>query len=161
MSLSKLPFLSRSSVSYLRSPELDSVPLIDIVKEIEKIKNQVKPTIIYTHHRNDLNIDHRIVYTAVLTACRPMAHETVKEIYSFEVPSSTEWNYPITFSPNLYLDISKGIDKKIKAMGVYESEKREFPHPRSAEALMSLAKTRGREVGLQYAEAYELIRKIK
>jgi LmbE family N-acetylglucosaminyl deacetylase len=139
----------------------DSVALLEIVKVVEKVKNEVKPDIVYTHHRNDLNIDHRITYGAVLTACRPKRKETVKEIYSFEILSSTEWNYPNTFSPNLFVDINESIKKKIEALGCYDTELRDFPHPRSEETIKSVAKRWGSAVGLNYAEAFESVRIIK
>ena len=75
----------------------DTVSLLDIVKAIEKAKSKIKPDIIFTHYEKDLNIDHQLTYKAVITATRPLRGETVKEIYSFEVLSSTEWNYPNSF----------------------------------------------------------------
>jgi LmbE family N-acetylglucosaminyl deacetylase len=138
----------------------DSIPLLDIIKKIEEIKKQVKPDVIFTHFRNDLNIDHKKTYEAVITATRLMKDETVKTIYSFEVLSSTEWNYPITFSPNVFFDISYTIDKKINAMECYENEIRRFPHPRSIETIQSNAQTWGSKIGCKYAEAFELVRSI-
>ena len=61
------------------------------IKIIEKEVNLVKPEIIYTHHISDLNIDHSITHRAVVTACRPEPKKSVKKIYCFEVPSSTDW----------------------------------------------------------------------
>lgn len=139
----------------------DSIPLLDIIKKIEEIKNKIKPDIIFTHFKNDLNIDHKKTYEATLTATRPMKNETVKTIYSFEVLSSTEWNYPTTFSPNVFFDITKTIDKKIKSMKCYENELRSFPHPRSIETIESNAKTWGSKIGCDFAEAFELIRYVK
>lgn len=136
----------------------DTVPLLDITKHVERIKKEIAPSIVYTHHRRDLNIDHRVVYYAVLTACRPMKSETVKEIYSFEVPSSTEWNFPNTFNPNLFIDITGTIERKIKAMNIYKSEIKPYPHPRSEEAVRSIARRWGSLVGVNYAEAFEVIR---
>ncbi len=137
----------------------DSVDLLDIVKEIEKIKNKVKPEIIFTHYKNDLNIDHQITNQAVLTAARPLKDEFVKEIYAFEVLSSTEWNYPLTFSPNTFYDITDYIDKKLEAMKCYTSEIREYPHPRSLEGIKIKSQQRGLEVGCKHAEAFILQRK--
>ncbi len=94
----------------------DSVDLLDIVKEVSKVKEKVQPDIIFTHYEHDLNIDHRLTYQAVITATRPMADECVKEIYSFEILSSTEWNYPLSFSPDTYFDIGDTIESKIAAM---------------------------------------------
>lgn len=141
--------------------KFDSVALLDIVKTLEKAKKEVSPRIIFTHHWSDLNIDHRVTFNAVLTACRPMVGETVKEIYSFEVPSSTEWNFPNRFTANIFIDISKTIDAKIRALQCYETELRPFPHPRSLEAIRNNAKRWGSAAGLNCAEAFEAVRVIK
>ena len=142
----------------------DTVALLDIVKTIEKVKIDVKPDIVFTHHRGDLNVDHRMTFEAVMTAFRPMEGENTKEIYSFEIPSSTEWNAPIStnyFIPNYFVDISKTLELKIMAMKDYKSEIREYPHPRSPEAIKIYAKRWGIQAGLQAAEAFEIIRMIR
>ncbi|MBA7694005.1 N-acetyl-alpha-D-glucosaminyl L-malate deacetylase 1 [subsurface metagenome] len=140
---------------------LDTVPLLEVIKSVEEVKQRIKPDIIYTHHQGDLNIDHQITFKAVLTACRPMKDETVREIYSFEVPSSTEWNSPDThnyFMPNVFVDITGTFDKKIEALKAYQGEIRQYPHPRSTEALEIIAKRWGVSVGRELVEAFRLIR---
>jgi LmbE family N-acetylglucosaminyl deacetylase len=139
----------------------DTVPLLDIVKVIEKIKNDIKPDIIFTHYGKDLNIDHQITYKAVITATRPVVGEPVKEIYSFEVPSSTEWNFPLSFSPDVFFDISETMDIKIKALEEYKTELREYPHPRSLEGIKINAQSWGLKIGVKYAEVFKCIRVIK
>ena len=139
----------------------DTIPLLEIVKVIEKVKEKVKPSIIFTHYHNDLNIDHRIAYQAAITAARPVEEETVKEIYSFEVLSSTEWNYPLSFSPDTFFDISKTIDTKIKAMKQYKAELRDALHPRSLEGIEINAKNWGTKVGVKYAEAFNCVRAVR
>lgn len=138
----------------------DTVALLDIIKIIKKIKHKIKPDIIFTHHYRDLNIDHRITFEAVITASRPIKNETVRKILCFEILSSSEWNYPGDFHPNIFFDISKSINKKIEAMKCYDSELREFPHPRSIEGIKLNARYWGMRVGLEYAEVFELIRDI-
>jgi len=139
----------------------DSVDLLDIIKIISKVKEEIKPDIIFTHYENDLNIDHQITYKAVITATRPMEDETVKEIYSFEILSSTEWNYPLSFSPDTYFDISSTIDLKLKAMNQYGSELCLYPHPRSLEGIELNAKYHGMRIGKRFVEAFKSIRIIK
>ena len=139
----------------------DAIPLLDIVKVIENIKNKVKPDIIFTHYEKDLNIDHQITYQAVITATRPLPDETVKEIYSFEVLSSTEGGYPLSFSPNMFFDISETMDLKLKAMSEYKTELKDFPHPRSLEGIRKNAELWGMKVGLKYAEAFKVVRMVK
>lgn len=142
----------------------DSVDLLDIVKMIGGYVNHLKPDIIYTHHYGDLNIDHRRTFEAVLTACRPVGEYSVREIYTFETPSSTEWNFNgknNVFYPNVFVDIEDTIDDKLKAMACYQTELREYPHPRSLEALKIIASRWGTVVGKKYVEAFELIRKVR
>lgn len=141
----------------------DNVPLLDIIKVIEKVKNEVIPDIVYTHHHGDLNIDHRLTFHAVLTACRPLKGESVKEIYSFEVPSSTEWSADSSkyFIPNYFVNIKETLEKKTNAMKAYTNEICDFPHPRSEEAIKTIAECWGIKVGLNAAEAFEVIRMIR
>ncbi|MFH1772641.1 MAG: PIG-L deacetylase family protein [Candidatus Omnitrophota bacterium] len=138
----------------------DTVSLLDIVKIIEKIKNKIRPNIIFTHYENDLNIDHQITYRAVITATRPYPHEIVKEVYSYEVLSSTEWSFPLSFSPNVFFDITETMSLKLKAIQQYKFEIKGFPHPRSLEGVKLNAKQWGMKTGLEYAEAFRCVRRI-
>jgi LmbE family N-acetylglucosaminyl deacetylase len=131
---------------------------------IEKEKEIFNPSVIFTHHGGDVNIDHQRTFEAVITACRPMDHEKVKTIITFETPSGTEWRAasdPRHFIPNLFFGVSEeNINAKIKGMESYEFEKRPFPHPRSPEALKIQAQRWGVTVGCNFAEAFMLIRSI-
>lgn len=138
----------------------DSVDLLDIIKVISKIKEEIKPDIVFTHYENDLNIDHKITYQAVITATRPIENESVKEIYSFEVLSSTEWQYPLSFNPDVYFDIENTLNLKLDAMKCYQSELCLYPHPRSIEGIELNAKYNGMRVGKKYVEAFKLVRRI-
>ncbi|MAC83417.1 MAG: GlcNAc-PI de-N-acetylase [Arcobacter sp.] len=139
----------------------DSVDLLDIIKVISKVKNEIKPDIIFTHYEHDLNIDHQITYKAVVTATRPMEDECVKEIYSFEILSSTEWNYPLSFSPDTFFNIKETLDLKIEAMKEYTSELCKYPHPRSLEGIELNARYRGIRVGKKFVEAFKSVRILK
>ena len=93
-----------------------------------------------------------------------MTGTPVKELYAFEIPSSTEWAFRRVeppFRPNVFVDVSGTIDIKVKALQQYEGEVRVFPHPRSPEALRALAQRWGSTVGVRYAEAFELIRSVR
>lgn len=150
------------SIDFCGLPDnrLDSVDMLDIIKIITKYIETYNPDTIFTHHRGDLNIDHRRTCEAVLTACRPVGEYCVRRIITFETPSSTEWNYDnnTSFCPNVYFDVLRTINAKIKGMECYESEMRDFPHPRSARSLKALACYRGSNVGFEMAEAFMLLR---
>ena len=142
---------------------LDGVDLLDLVQEIERIGALVKPDVVYTHFPNDVNVDHQAAFEAVITAFRPIPNSKVKKIFCFEVSSSTEWR-PQTgklgFSPNHFVDIRKTFAKKLKALGAYSSEMRQWPHARSLRAVKALSEWRGATVGVQNAEAFQLVRSI-
>lgn len=141
--------------------KFDSIPLLEIIRKIEGYLDKIKPDIVYTHWENDLNIDHRKTYQAVITACRPCNVNSPNELYSFEVLSSTEWQLEgEKFKPNVYADIEKELKKKLEAMSAYKSEVRDYPHPRSLNGIRILAQYRGLECGKEYGEAFRLIRKI-
>ncbi|MFT5294346.1 MAG: LmbE family N-acetylglucosaminyl deacetylase [Psychroserpens sp.] len=139
--------------------KMDGVELLTITQFIEKNTENVNPEIIYTHSLSDLNIDHRLTAQAVLTAFRPLPASSVKTILSFEVLSSTEWQFgELQFSANWFVDVSDFYDKKISALQCYQEEMREFPHPRSFIAVEALAKLRGATLGKRYCEAFQLLR---
>jgi len=141
----------------------DTVPLLEIVKAVEREKSRAAPDIVYTHFPDDLNIDHRIVADAVQTAFRPMPGERRVSIMAFEVPSSTEYQSLLKgsgFRPNVYVDISDTLVAKCKAMAAYRGEVRDYPHPRSPQALAIIAKRCGLEAGLLAAERFALVRAV-
>jgi len=143
----------------------DAVALLDIIKVVEKEKQSFTPDVIFTHHGGDVNVDHQRTFEAVITACRPMAHETVKTIITFETPSGTEWRSPSDprhFLPNLFIAVTEdNINAKIQGMESYEFEKRAYPHPRSPEALKIQAQRWGVATGTPFAEAFCIVRSIE
>lgn len=153
------------SFEYLGLPDnkLDSLPLIDIIQPLENAISRIDPDIIYTHHNGDLNVDHRLAHQAVLTACRPLPNSSVREILTFEVMSSTEWNSPnhLPFLPNLFVDVSQYMEKKVASLQAYALEMRDSPHSRSVEHLKCLAQHRGHCVGVEAAEAFMVMRIVR
>jgi LmbE family N-acetylglucosaminyl deacetylase len=140
--------------------EMDKISNLEITKKIESLIKDFKPEKIFTHSQHDINIDHRKIYEATITATRPKKGFSVKEVISFEVPSSTEWYFPQKFSPNLFVDISKELKFKLQAMEKYQNELNKFPHPRSLEAIEVIAKRWGTVCGFDAAEAFYLVRSV-
>ena len=143
--------------------QLDKINILKIAKKFEEVVEKFRPDIVYTHHYNDLNVDHRLTFEATMIACRPLIESSVTEIYCFEILSSTGWRgiKNLNFRPNVYVDIKNYIKKKIDLMKVYKKEIKKSPHPRSIESITAKAISRGSEANLFYAESFELIRFIK
>ncbi len=143
--------------------KLDTIPHVELNKELERIIKAVKPEVIFTHHSGDVNKDHKLICESTLVACRPVKGNLVKEIYAYETPSSTEWSDTKPkdyFIPNLYVRLTeKQLKNKCLAMKEYKTELRDYPHPRSIKSIKNYSKSRGNEAGYNYAEAFRLIRK--
>ncbi len=144
--------------------ELDKISLLEIIRVIEENKKKFKPHVILTHNFSDLNIDHRKIAEAVLTAFRPEPKERLELFLTFEVPSATDYRVlrnKKNFIPNYFVNIEKFIEKKIKAIKCYKKEVKKYPHSRSIIGVKNLNKLRGNQSGLKYSEAFEIIRKIE
>lgn len=137
----------------------DTVPLLMIIQQLEAVIQKINPQMIFTHSIHDLNIDHQRTHQAVLTATRPLVGQGVSEIYAFETLSATEWNYPVQFSPDTFVDIEKTLDLKLSALSAYASEMRDFPHPRSLLGIQKNAELWGMKTGMCAVEAFETIRR--
>jgi LmbE family N-acetylglucosaminyl deacetylase len=156
--------LGYDAVTFLDLPDerLDGM-VQDIIIPLEKHIDAIKPDTVYVPFRGDNNQDHRAIYDAVRVVIRPGATPFIKNIYMYEISSSTEQSPPLlenAFFPNYYVDISDFIEDKLKALSCYETEVRKYPHPRSLEAVRILAQKRGVEIGFEFAEAFMSLRGV-
>jgi len=155
--------LGAAGVTLLDLPDnrLDSLDRLDLIKRVEERIALHQPQVVYVHHAGDVNIDHRRLHEAVITACRPTPGQPVRRLLSFEVASSTEWQPPGSapaFLPNWFVDITAQWSRKRQALEAYAAEMRPWPHARSIAALDHLARWRGAQVGVEAAEAFCLLR---
>ena len=158
-SVEALRSLGVSSYNFYNLPcgRLDKEPIIEIAKIIEKEILDYMPTTVLTHSSIDVHNDHKITYRAAVQATRPVG-KIVKNLLSFEVLSSTEWNYIEAFMPSIFVDVTSTINAKINAMHCYSTEQPKYPHPRSDKGIKALASMRGSQSGVKYAEGFKVIR---
>lgn len=141
---------------------LSNIHQLELNKIIEKEITEFKPNKIFTHSDKDLNMDHKAIFNSVLVATRPIEDKYIEEVFSFEILSSTEWNYTQNFKPNYFEQLNqKDVLNKSKALKCYKTEIKSAPYPRSEYGVKSLAKFRGLQSGFLYAESFELVRKIR
>ncbi|MCK9463554.1 MAG: PIG-L family deacetylase [Proteobacteria bacterium] len=139
--------------------QLNTVPYNELSKAIQGVVDRVRPEVVYLPPSSDLNQDHRIVNECGLVATRPIPDCSVKEVLAYEISTTSRyWNTP--FVPNVYVDITLHLKRKIEIMRLFEAEIKAWPHPRSPEGLEVLAKERGMGVGVKAAECFSLLRKI-
>jgi LmbE family N-acetylglucosaminyl deacetylase len=139
---------------------LDTIAHIDKNIALGKIISSGGYDTIFIQDRTDINKDHNELFESTLVACRPYPGQTVKHLLSYYVNSSTEWGNLLKkapFNPNVFIDISETIELKLSAMEKYKTEMRNYPHPRSTEAIRTSAKYFGNMVGTEYAEPFHLV----
>lgn len=157
--------LGISNPVFLRMPDqkLDTYPALEMAQVIEKAIKDLAPDMVFTHHGGDINKDHQIIFEATLVASRPTPTNKVRTLLTYETVSSTEWGFPdyhARFSANTFYDVTDTLAVKLEAFSQYTSELRNYPHPRSIEALENRAKDWGARVGMKAAEAFQLIRAL-
>jgi LmbE family N-acetylglucosaminyl deacetylase len=141
----------------------DTIPLSDVVTAVEKALAAIKPGTVYVVHGGNLHVDHQTAFKATVTAVRPVPGQPVTSLYGYEVPSSTDWapsGVGEPFLPVRYVDISRALERKRKALEAYGFELRPVPHARSLDAVLNVAAGRGATVGLAAAEAFTVLREI-
>lgn len=154
--------IKKFSHDFLPDNRFDGIKLLDIVKIVSKYIKAVRPTIIYTHHTGDLNVDHQMTAEAVIVATRPIEYPGLKELRMFETLSSTEMagaRHTHVFIPNLFINIEKELPDKLSALNCYKSELNEFPHPRSLKAVEYNAYLWGAKNNQSAVEAFYIFRK--
>lgn len=145
----------------LPAPRLDTVPMFRIVDTITRIIKRQQPHVVYIPHCDDLHLDHWAINRAAQVACRPRSGSTVRRLLAYETPSETEWGNVRpgeAFVPNWFVDISRFLEQKLRAMQCYASQLKSFPDPRSLEGIKALATWRGATAGFEAAESFMLIR---
>lgn len=148
-------------VRFLRFADqhLDEVSLTEIISPIESIVREVQPSVVYCQFGGDVNRDHELLFKAALVATRP-TEGSIEVVYAFDTASSTEWGFPRSFVADTWIDISSVLDRKIEAMTCYETELRDYPHPRSSEGLRHRAHAWGNQCLLDAAEVFTTVRRI-
>lgn len=157
--------LGVSEVIFADLPDmkLSSAHHVDINQVIEQVVIDFQPQVVYTHFYGDVNRDHQEVYKSTLVACRPTCNQCVKKLIAYSVPSATEWSpqhQNSIFLPNLFEDIRFSSEEKYKAIEVYQTEIRPFPHPRSIEYVKKMDEREGLTVGLAMAESFMILREV-
>ena len=141
---------------------LPDLPIYKVNEEIKSVLSQIKPTVIFMPWKGDMHKDHEIINYALSVNLRPYLpiNKSVRLVLSYEVLSET--NLPLEpsnfsqFTPNFYIDISKYIKYKLRAMEFYQSQLTNSSSPRSIEAIKALAKLRGVHINKEFAEAFIL-----
>lgn len=144
-------------------------PHLKMVQAVEQAILRFRPEWVFAHHPGDLNVDHRVAWEATMAAVmlpqrqsRDLPVTLIKRVYLFEVPSSTDWSPPPfpAFEPNAYFDVTQTIEAKLHALRTFEGALKPHPHARSEENVRALARVRGGAIGVEYAEAFALVRDL-
>ena len=141
---------------------LDTLAHVDVNKVVEEHVVDLAPQVVYTSHP-DVNSDHRVLFDSVVVATRPTPGQPVRRVLTYAPISSTEWTPAAVnwFVPNWFVDVTHTIERKVAAFAHYETERREYPHPRSERAIRAAAEFYGASCGCEYAEPFVLVRGLE
>ena len=141
---------------------LDTLPHVEVNAVVEGQIRDFGPDVVYTPHP-DVNRDHRVLFDSVVVATRPTPEQVVRRLLTYAPTSSTEWTpAPLNwFVPNWFVDVSASIERKVSAFAHYETERREYPHPRSERAIRAAAEFYGSSCGCAHAEPFVLVRSLR
>jgi LmbE family N-acetylglucosaminyl deacetylase len=158
-----LKTLGVTRFEFLKVPatKVHEQPVAEINGKISRFVRGFSPDVVLMPFP-DRHIDHRVIFDACVVACRPVWVEAPRMVLCYETLSETHWNVPgiePSFNPDCFIDITTHIDRKIEALGCYESQVSEAPS-RNAEACRALAKFRGSQNGCGYAEAFKVVRQV-
>ncbi len=140
--------------------ELDGYPFGEIILEISKYIDQIQPSAIYLNFNNDVHSDHRIAFEAVYSCTKNFRYPFIEKILMYETLSETEFAPAIqnnAFVPNVFVDISPFMEKKLEIMKLFTTEQMAEPYPRAMSSIRALARYRGSRIGVEYAEAFMLL----
>lgn len=143
---------------------LDTIAKGDLIAEFSEVVQRVRPTTVYLPFRNDVHSDHAAVFDAMVAATKSFRAPFVKGIYAYETLSETEFGLRTDdsgFQPNLFIDISEHLNRKIEIMKLFKEEMDEFPFPRSATAITAQAQLRGSQIACHAAEAFMILKEIR
>lgn len=149
-------------LEYLELPTqlLHTLDLRDIIKKISEVLKRIQPNVVYTMFANDVHSDHRVAFDAVYSCTKSFRYPFIERLYMMEALSETEFALSVpakTFTPNVYVDITDFIDRKLEIMQMYPKEVMAEPYPRSLSSIKALARVRGSRAGVMFAEAFQLL----
>ena len=141
---------------------LDTLPHVEVNRVVEEHVRELAPRLVYTPHP-DVNRDHRVLFDSVAVATRPVPGQPVRRVLTYAPTSSTEWTPAATnwFVPSWFVDVSSTIERKLAAFAHYETERRDYPHPRSERAIRATAEFYGASCGTEFAEPFVLVRGLE
>ena len=147
----------------LLTTKVDEYSMSELIARISLVVKKVKPNIIYLPFKNDIHSDHKCIFDAAYSCTKSFRYPFIKKIYMMETLSETEFSLSTkedSFIPNMFIDVSEYINKKIEVMKVYEGEMGSHPFPRSERNIKALATYRGATAGCEYAESFMLIKEV-
>ena len=143
---------------------LDTIPHSRLNAALAEVVDDVNPEVLLIPHAGDLHMDHRLVFESALVAVRPTARPSPRSVLAYETLSETDWKAPRvgpSFEPTTHVEVGPYLERKLDAMRIFESQVKDFPHPRSLESLRALARMRGGSVGFEAAEAFMMVREVR
>jgi LmbE family N-acetylglucosaminyl deacetylase len=129
---------------------VEDIPMHQLVAQMDMLVNDVKPDLVVTHSQHDLHWDHSLVHRATISALRRWPCNLMAYVSSYEMNAQLSTRTV----GQCFADITETIDKKVEAIAVHSSQLSKM----DLDSTRDLARAMGRLAGVQYAEAFEVLR---
>ena len=117
----------------------------EILEDLIQLKREINPDLILLPNSDDIHQDHHVIYSEGLRAFK------TKIVLGYELL----WNNR-HFKSNCFIKVEqRDLQAKIAALSEYRSQ--QFRNYFKEEFILSHARVRGTQIGVEYAEAYEWI----
>lgn len=158
----KLSFTKYFKLEYITAT-LDKEPLNKLIADVGTVFKEIQPNVVYVPFPGDIHSDHKVVFNASVACTKWFRYPSVRKVLCYETVSETDFFISPeinNFSPNLFVDITPFMEKKIEIASIYKSEFGEHPFPRNSRNIKALATIRGASCGSEFAEAFMLLKEI-
>lgn len=124
----------------------------EILQELDQIRDELKPHIVFTPSSNDLHQDH---YTTAIETLR-----SFKWFADIILGYNLSWNSIVEpFNPRLFVEVSaKDVSKKLEALNCYKSQKKRYYMKEQAND--GLLRYYGLKAGFEFAEAFQIYKMV-
>ena len=143
--------LGVSNLHILRYQDASVPYSVDLINDLDDIIENIKPDIIFTHFVFDTHQDHIRTAHSTISAAR---NQNTILLYEPVNPSGQGY---VPFRPQVYVDISDFIDYKTEALKSHASQYERYSN-KWIKGVKSRAQFRGFEMGVDYAECFEVVR---
>jgi LmbE family N-acetylglucosaminyl deacetylase len=133
-----------------RPSRVEDIPMHQVVAQMDSLVADVRPDLVITHSAQDLHWDHGLVHRATVSSLRRWPCDLLAYVSSYEMNAQVGTRA----NAQCFADVTTTIDRKVDAIAAHVSQLEKM----DLQSTRDVARAMGRLAGVEYAEAYEVLR---